>query len=29
MPEDAGTGDPPKRYTWDEENTQWVEAEGV
>lgn len=29
MPEDAGTGDPPKRYTWDEDNTQWVEAEGV
>jgi hypothetical protein len=28
MPEDAGTGDPPKRYTWDEDNTQWVEAEG-
>jgi hypothetical protein len=27
MPEDAGTGDPPKRYTWDEDNTQWVEAE--
>jgi hypothetical protein len=28
MPEDAGTGEPPKRYTWDEDNTQWVEAEG-
>ena len=28
MPEDAGTGDPPKRYSWDEENTQWVESEG-
>lgn len=27
MPEDAGTGEPPKRYTWDEETTNWVEAE--
>jgi hypothetical protein len=24
MPEDAGTGD--KRYTWDEETTNWVEV---
>lgn len=23
MPEDAGTGDPPKRYQWDETNTEW------
>jgi hypothetical protein len=23
MPEDAGTGDPPKRYQWDEVTTQW------
>ena len=27
MPEDAGTGEPPKRYTWDEPTTSWVEAE--
>jgi hypothetical protein len=26
-PEDAGTGEPPKRYTWDEETTSWVERE--
>ena len=24
MPEDAGTGEPPKRYTWDEDTTAWV-----
>ena len=24
MPEDAGTGDPPKNYVWDEENQRWV-----
>jgi hypothetical protein len=29
MPEDAGTGEPPKRYRWDEETTNWVEAEGI
>jgi hypothetical protein len=23
MPEDAGTGEPPKRYGWDEETTSW------
>ena len=23
MPEDAGTGDPPKMYTWNEETTSW------
>ena len=27
MPEDAGTGEPPKRYTWDEVTTSWVEVE--
>lgn len=27
MPEDAGTGEPPKRYTWDEATTSWVESE--
>ena len=26
MPADAGTGEPPKRYTWDETTTSWVEA---
>ena len=25
MPEDAGTGDPPKRYQWDEVTTSWAE----
>jgi hypothetical protein len=25
MPEDAGTGEPPKRYGWDEATTSWVE----
>lgn len=24
MPEDAGTGEPPKRYRWDEATTSWV-----
>jgi hypothetical protein len=27
MPDDAGTGEPPKRYTWDEETTSWVEVD--
>jgi hypothetical protein len=27
MPDDAGTGTPPKRYAWDETNTQWVAIE--
>ena len=27
MPADAGTGEPPKRYTWDEPTTSWVVAE--
>lgn len=26
MPSDAGTGESPKRYTWDEATTSWVEA---
>jgi len=26
MPEDAGTGEPPKRYSWDEATTSWVEV---
>ena len=25
MPEDAGTGEPPKRYQWDEVTTSWKE----
>ena len=25
MPEDFGTGDPPKRYRWDEDTLAWVE----
>ena len=29
MPEDAGTGEPPKRYTWDEDTISWVEVEGA
>ena len=29
MPEDAGTGEPPKRYTWDEETTSWVEVDAA
>ena len=31
MPEDAGTGEPPKMYSWDEATTSWVvmETEGV
>jgi hypothetical protein len=27
MPEDAGTGEPPIMYTWDEETTNWVVVE--
>ena len=27
MPEDAGTGEPPKLYRWDEETTNWVAIE--
>jgi hypothetical protein len=29
MPEDAGTGDPPKRYQWDEVTVNWVEVEMI
>jgi hypothetical protein len=29
MPADAGTGEPPKRYTWNETTISWVEVEGV
>ena len=25
MPADAGTGEPPKRYQWDEVTTSWKE----
>jgi hypothetical protein len=27
MPEDAGTGEPPKMYSWDEATTSWVAVE--
>ena len=26
MPTDAGTGEPPKRYSWDEATVSWKEA---
>jgi hypothetical protein len=26
MPEDANTGEPPKRYAWDEITTSWVDV---
>ena len=29
MPEDAGTGEPPKRYQWDEDTVSWKEVETV
>ena len=29
MPEDAGTGEPPKMYSWDEATTSWVAVESV
>jgi hypothetical protein len=29
LPEDAGTGEPPKRYTWDEETISWVEVDAA
>jgi len=29
MPEDAGTGEPPKRHTWDEETISWVEVDAA
>lgn len=28
-PSDAGTGEPPKRYSWDETTTSWVEVNGA
>lgn len=27
IPADAGTGEPPKRYSWNEETTSWVEVQ--
>jgi hypothetical protein len=27
MLEDAGTGEPPKRYTWDEDSVNWIEVQ--
>ena len=27
MPEDAGTGEPPKMYSWDEDSVNWVEVQ--
>jgi hypothetical protein len=27
MPADAGTGEPPKRYTWDEDSVNWIEVQ--
>jgi hypothetical protein len=27
MPTDAGTGEPPKRYTWDEDLINWIEVQ--
>ena len=27
MPEDAGTGEPPKMYSWDEATTSWLVQE--
>lgn len=29
VPEDAGTGEPPKFYSWDEETQSWVEVIGA
>jgi hypothetical protein len=29
LPEDAGTGEPPKMYAWDEETTSWVEVDAA
>jgi hypothetical protein len=29
LPEDAGTGEPPKRYTWDEDTISWVEVDAA
>ena len=27
MPEDAGTGEPPKMYSWDEDTGSWIEMQ--
>lgn len=27
MPEDYGTGDPPKNYSWDENTLSWIETQ--
>ena len=27
MPEDAGTGEPPKQYSWDENSVNWIEVQ--
>ena len=27
MPADAGTGEPPKRYSWDEDSVNWIEVQ--
>ena len=27
MPADAGTGEPAKRYTWDEDSINWIEVQ--
>ena len=29
LPEDAGTGEPPKMYSWDEAAQAWTEVEGA
>ena len=29
MPEDAGSGDPPKRYQWDEATLSWISNDRV
>jgi hypothetical protein len=29
MPADAGTGEPPKMYSWDEATQSWVVVEGM
>jgi hypothetical protein len=29
MPSDAGTGEPPKMYSWDEATLSWVAVEGM
>ena len=29
MPADAGTGEPPKMYSWDEATLSWVAVEGM